>query len=92
MFYVLKDNNTSISALKLPNDFKEADIIPIYKKNPKLSKKNYWPKTNVPSISKMYERHLYNEKLKKFENRFSKFRSGFRKGYIVHGFAYISYD
>ena len=89
---MLKDNNTFISALKLPNDFKEADIIPIYKKKPKLSRKNYRSKTNIPNISKVYERHLYDEKFEKFENRFSKFQSGFRKGYIVHSFTYTSFD
>ena len=37
--HVQKDINASISALKFPNDLKEADIIPVYKKKSKLSKK-----------------------------------------------------
>ena len=38
-----KDINASISALKFPNDLKEADIISAYKKKSKLPKGNYRP-------------------------------------------------
>ena len=39
-FDVQKDINASISTSKFPNDLKEADVIPVYKKKSKLSKEN----------------------------------------------------
>ena len=38
-----KDVNASISTSKFPNDLKEPDMIPAYKKKSKLSKENYRP-------------------------------------------------
>ena len=76
-----KDIHASISALKLPNDLKEADIIPVYKKKSKLSKVKYRPIGILPNISKVYERCLYDQILKYFETRFFKFQCSFRKGY-----------
>ena len=80
-FHVQKDINTSISTSKFPNDLKEADVIPVYKKKSKLSKENYWPISILPNISKVYERCLHDQISKYFETRFSKFQCGFRKGY-----------
>ena len=39
--HMQKNINASISALKFPDDLKENDIIPVYKKKFKLSKENY---------------------------------------------------
>ena len=80
-FHVQKDINASISTSKFPNDLKEADVIPVYKKKSKLSKENYRPISILPNISKVYERCLYDQISKYFETRFSKFQCGFRKGY-----------
>ena len=65
-----KDINPSISALKFPNNLKS-----------KLSKEDYRPISILPNISKVNERCLYDQTLKYFETRFSKFQCGFRKGY-----------
>ena len=59
-FHVQKDINASISTSKFPNDLKEADVIPVYKKKSKLSKENYRPISILPNISKVYESCLYN--------------------------------
>ena len=80
-FHVQKDSNASISPSKFPNDLKEADVIPVYKKKSKLSKENYRPISILPNISKVYERCLYDQMSKYFETRFSKFQCGLRKGY-----------
>ena len=79
--HLQKDTKASISGLKFPNDLKEADIIPVYKKRSKLSKENYRPSSILPNISKVYERCLYDQLSKYFEARFSKFQCGFCKGY-----------
>ena len=76
-----KDVNAFISASKFPDDLKEADVIPVYKKKSKLSKENYRPISILPNISKVYERCLYDQMSKYSETRFSKFQCGFRKGY-----------
>ena len=80
-FHVQKDINASISTSKFPDDLKEADVIPVYKKKSKLSKENYRPISILPNFSKVYERCLYDQISKYFETRFSKFQCGFRKGY-----------
>ena len=80
-FHVQKDINACISTSKFLNDLKEVDVIPVYKKKSKLSKENYKPISNLPNISKVYERCLYDQISKYFETRFSKFQCGFRKGY-----------
>ena len=79
-FHVQKDINSSMSTLKFPNDLKEADIIPVYKKKSTLSKENYRRISILPNISKVYERCLYDQIWNYFETRFSKFQRGFRKG------------
>ena len=79
--HVKKDINASISALKFPNDLKEADIIPVYKKKFKLSQENYRPISILPNISKVYERCLYDQISKYFETRFSNFQWRFHKSY-----------
>ena len=81
VFHLQKDINASISTSKFPNDLKDVDVIPLYKKKSKLSKENYRPITILPNISKVYERYLYNQISKYFETRFCKFQCGFRKGY-----------
>ena len=54
-FHVQKDINASISTSKFPDDLKEADVTPLYKKKSKLSKENYRPISVLPNISKVYE-------------------------------------
>ena len=47
----------------------------------KLSKENYRPISILPNISKVYERCLYDQMSNFFEDIFSKYQCGFRKGY-----------
>ena len=76
-FHIQKDITASISTSKFPNGLKEADVIPVYKKKYKLSKKNYRSISILSNISKVYERCLYDQVSKYFETRFSKFQCGF---------------
>ena len=46
---------------KFPNDLKETDTIPVYKKKSKLVKKNYRPINIHLNISKVYERCLHDQ-------------------------------
>ena len=40
-FHAQKDINAFISTFKFPDDLKEADVIPVYKKKSKLSAESY---------------------------------------------------
>ena len=52
-----------------------------YSAQHKLSKENYIPISILPNISKVYERWLHDEMSEVFDNIFSKYQCGFRKGY-----------
>ena len=79
--YTCDDINASIRSSKFHNELKEADIVPVHKKKSKLSKENYRPISILPNISKVYERCLYDQMPEFFDNIFSEYQCGFRKGY-----------
>ena len=79
--YTRDDINASIRSSKFHNELKEADIVPVHKKKSKLSKENYRPISILPNIFKVYERCLYDQMSEFFDNIFSKYQCGFRKGY-----------
>ena len=60
---------------------KEAVIVPVHTKKSKSFKENYRPISILPNISKVYERCLYDPISIFFEDVFSKYQCGFRKGY-----------
>ena len=49
-FFAFKKIDASISTSKFPNDLKEADVIPVYKKKSKLYKENYRPISILPNF------------------------------------------
>ena len=79
--YTCDDINSSIRSSKFHNELKEADIVLVHKKNSKLSKENYRPIILLQNISKVYERCLHDQMSEFFDNIFSKYQCGFRKGY-----------
>ena len=66
---------------EFPKSLKNADITPIFKKDNRLSKTNYRPISILPTISKIYEKILYIQIYEYFNNIFSKYLCGFRKGH-----------
>ena len=50
--------NKSIEAGMFPNELKIAKITPIHKKNDKSNPSNYRPISVLPTLSKMFERHI----------------------------------
>ena len=73
--------NECIKQNKFPNELKIADITPIFKKEDPLDKTNYRPISILPTVSKIFERILFNQ-LQRFSNKFlSPLLCGFRKGY-----------
>ena len=59
--YTCDDISAFIRSSKFHNEFKEAYIVPVHKKKPKLSKENYRPTSILPNIPKVYEGCLYDQ-------------------------------
>ena len=70
--------NICLSTGCFPDDLKLAEVIPVYKKDDNLDKSNYRPISILPSISKIYERVLFNRINGYFETIFSNALCGFR--------------
>ena len=73
--------NECIKQNKFPNELKIADITPMFKKEDPLDKTNYRSISILATVSKIFERTLFNQ-LHRFSNKFlSPLLCGFRKGY-----------
>jgi exonuclease III len=74
--------NESLSTGIFPNCFKTAKVVPIFKKGSKNNIENYRPIAQLPSLSKILEKIVYNELVNHLEkNRIlSPSQFGFRKG------------
>ena len=72
--FILGYVNKSISSSKV-------DITPVYKKDSRYEKSNYRPISVLPNISKIFENVLYDQISSFFENIFSRYQAGFRKGF-----------
>ena len=78
----LKDDiNLSFDKGKFPGNQKNADITPIFKKLGRNTKSNYRPQNILPTLSKIYEKLLYQQMYEYFENIFSKYLCSFRRGH-----------
>ena len=75
--------NECIKQNKFPNELKIADITTIFKKEDPLNKTNYRPISILPTVSKIFERILFN-RLQRFSNKFlSPLLCGFRKRHSI---------
>ena len=78
----LKDDiNLSFDKGKFPGNLKNADITPMFKKLDRNSKSNYRSVSILPTLSKIYKKLLYQQMYEYFENIFSKYSCGFRRGH-----------
>ena len=73
--------NNFIYSSEFPNYLKLADVSPIYKDGERVIKTNYRPISNLPAISKLYEKPLFRQIYEYFSPELSKFQCGFRSGY-----------
>ena len=64
-----------------PDDFKLADVSPIFKKEDSFKKENYRPVSILPHISKVFERILYKQIDTFMTTKFSIYLCGFRKNH-----------
>ena len=70
--------NSAILNRKFPSELKMADVIPIFKKDDPFKKENYRPISLLPSLSKVYEKLIYQQLHAFFENKLSPLLCGFR--------------
>ena len=73
--------NKSIQSSVFPDSLKRAEVIPIFKKDDMLVKKNYRPVSVLPCLSKVFESILIEQMTAFFDSIFSKYMSGFRKNH-----------
>ena len=73
--------NKTIENASFPNKLKEAQIVPLHKKNSQLEVGNYRPVSILPVVSKFFERAIYEQLSHYFENIFHPFLSAFRPGF-----------
>ena len=73
--FIRKDINLCIAAGNLIDDFKQAEVRPLYNKGGRTDKSNYRPISILSNVSKIYERSLYNQLYDYFDkNIFSKYQ------------------
>ena len=73
--------NSTILNGKFSSALKMADLIPIFKKDDPFEKANYRSISLLPSISKVYEKLIYQQLNAFSENKLSPFLCGFRSRY-----------
>lgn len=75
--------NKSFETSVFPDRLKEAQVVPLHKKNNTLEKGNYRPVSvsMLPMISKLFKREIDAQMVKVFNSHFHIFLSAFRKGY-----------
>ena len=82
-YFLYHNFNNSLSCATFPTAMKDADVIPIHKKDDKTDKENYRPISILPNFSRVYERLINNQIYPYFDTLFSKFQRGFRKSFNV---------
>ncbi|MEM7298050.1 MAG: reverse transcriptase domain-containing protein, partial [Bacteroidota bacterium] len=77
--------NFSLDMRKVPSEWKESDIIPVFKKGDRKSVKNYRPVSMTSAVCRVMERILCRRMSLFYEKRkfFTDFQYGFRSGRSV---------
>ena len=73
--------NNSLKESTFPDELKQSEVIPVYKKLDPLQKENYRPVSLLPHISKVFDRVIYNQINSFMESKISKCVTGFRKSH-----------
>ena len=78
--FICKILNNSILNCTFPASLKMADITPAHKNDEMTAKENYRPISILPSVSKIFERTMYDQIYEYMNTHLSQYL-GFRKGY-----------
>ena len=79
--HISKIYNDSVFNHMFPNALKNADITTAHKKDETTKKDNYRPISILPSVSKVFERQMYNQIHSYMSKYLSPFLCDFRKDY-----------
>ena len=71
----------SIKSSIFSSCLKHADVTPLHKKCNKSLKENYRPLSILPILSKVFKRSMFKQMSSFFDEIFSKYHYGFRKGF-----------
>ena len=80
-YFISASFNNAVNKGVFPNELKQADIKPIYKKESRNEKENYRPISILPNLSKIFERCMYDQLKDHFDKLLSKYQCEFRKGF-----------
>ena len=74
--------NMSLNKMVFPDEWKLANVLPLYKKNDKTSVNNYWPISLLSCVSKVMERVVFKYTFNYIRDQglLSSFQSGFTPG------------
>ena len=79
--FICESINNSIKSSIFPSCLKHVDVTPLHKNCNKSLKENYRPVSILPILSKVFERSMFKQMSNFFDNIFSKYQYGFRKGF-----------
>ena len=79
--FITKMYNDSKDDQIFPDSLKNAEVIPIHKKEEKTNKENYRHVSLLPTISKLFERDMYNQIISYIDKHLSPYLFGFRKSH-----------
>ena len=79
--FLWKSINSSIKSSTFPSCLKSADVTPLHKKGKKDKIDNYRPVSILPTLSKCFKKCMFSQMSAYFDEIFSKYQYGFRKGY-----------
>ena len=68
---------SSFYTCNIPNDWKTANVVPVYKKGSKNSVQNYWPISLTSLIMKVYEKVIATELLNRVSDKINPRQHGF---------------
>ena len=75
--------NSTLLSNEIPKYLLKADMTSAFKKDENFLKTNSRPVSISPTVSKIYERCLYDQINEYFKPLFSKLQYGFRRGHSV---------
>ena len=73
--------NESINLCSFPSKLKSANVVPLFKKDDNTNKENYRLISILPTISKLFERLMFQQVTDFINDFISPYLCGFRKGY-----------
>ena len=79
--FICEDINNSIQSSVFPSCLKHSDVTPLHKKCKKSLKENHGTVSILSLLSKVFARSMFNQMPSFFDEIFSKYQYGFRKGF-----------